>query len=407
MTADADPRLKRLLGGAELQRLRMRLRGRYQRGIDGGTVTLGGLDEVERNALGGLLGRRAPGGASLRFDIAEIDAVLRRAGVADSLRAALERLDGPIVDLAAARRDMLEQWERVRNAVTEARLSALLASARGQGLVKRLAGGAPERAAGLCVAAVRVLERLPVAPMARSQLAADMLGDAHALDPGRPVATLVLAALRHGRADESGEADRDESDRETWAGAGVLVNELARPALFLNLAAAGVAAGTPGEPSYLSLRALLRAPPQWQVAGRVVHVCENPNLVAIAADALGSRCAALACTDGMPAAAQRVLLQQLHAAGAHLLYHGDFDWAGIGIGNVVIGELGARPWRFSAADYLSACDGAVPGERQLEALPVEAQWDPALCSAMRIRRIPVDEEALARLLIDDLRRSAH
>ena len=66
----------------------------------------------------------------------------------------------------------------------------------------------------------------------------------------------------------------------------------------------------------LALRTLMRAAPAWQVAARDVYVCENPNLVAIAADALGEYCAPLVCTDGMPAAAQRILLAQLAGAGA-------------------------------------------------------------------------------------------
>lgn len=107
-------------------------------------------------------------------------------------------------------------------------------------------------------------------------------GDAHAPDQGRPVATLVLAVLRR---QDSGDAQdavqTGEPMRVIWARAGVLVNELARPALFLNVPLA-VDAFAAGEPAYLSLRALLRTPPRWKVAGRPGFVCENPNLLAIA-----------------------------------------------------------------------------------------------------------------------------
>src|SRR5262249_46733539 len=60
-----------------------------------------------------------------------------------------------------------------------------------------------------------------------------------------------------------------ERTRDTWARAGVLVNELARPVLFLNLptGAPENACWRRGEPAYLSLRALLRSPPSWDVAG--------------------------------------------------------------------------------------------------------------------------------------------
>jgi len=117
-----------------------------------------------------------------------------------------------------------------------------------------------------------------------------------------------------------------ERTRDTWARAGVLVNELARPVLFLNLptGASENACWHRGEPAYISLRALLRSPPSWDVAGQKTYVCENPNLLAIAADRLGRDCAPLVCIEGMPAAAQQSLLSQLAQAGARLCYHGDW-----------------------------------------------------------------------------------
>jgi uncharacterized protein (TIGR02679 family) len=182
----------------------------------------------------------------------------------------------------------------------------------------------------------------------------------------------------------------------------VLVNELARPALFLNLPAAGggTFAAEAGEPAYATLRRLLRTPPGLAVAGRTVYVCENPNLLAIAADRLGARCAPLVCTDGMPAAAQRTLLLQLAGAGASLLYHGDFDWPGLRIANLVVRSFGARPWRFAAADYAEAA-GTCPG-LALTGPPAPAAWDPALAPAMQERGLAVPEEALAAALLEDL-----
>jgi len=137
--------------------------------------------------------------------------------------------------------------------------------------------------------------------------------------------------------------------------------------------------------------------------GRPVFVCENPNLLAIAADQLGPRCAPLVCTDGMPAAAQRVLLTQLRAAGAALHYHGDFDWPGLRIGNQMIREHDARPWRFSTADYRAAVIGAPRPGRPLDDAAVGALWDDALAGAMLAERLAIDEEGLADVLLDDLR----
>ena len=398
--SEVNARLTRLLGGAALAPLRARLRSRYQRGRSGGVVTLGKLDQGERDALAGLLGRRPSEGGSLRFDIAELDARLRDAGLAASLRHALELLDGPLIDLVSARAETARQWDAIRLTAVDPRLAAFLADGRGLGLLKRLANDLPV-AAQLINQIQTVLARLPAAAVTRSHLAAQLLGDAHALDPGSPVATIVLAVLRRARADDD-DYQGEETVRELWAAAGVLVNELARPALVLNLPRhAGVDCAN-GEPGYLSLRALLRSAPVWDVAQRDVYVCENPNLVAIAADTLGRYCAPLVCTDGMPAAAQRTILLQLAAAGARLRYHGDFDWPGIAIANTVVDMVGAVPWRFDAADYCAALERNIGASRPLAGNPVQARWGSALTAAMQAQGRAIDEEALAGELLGDL-----
>ncbi|OWK21018.1 hypothetical protein AJ88_22135 [Mesorhizobium amorphae CCBAU 01583] len=103
-------------------------------------------------------------------------------------------------------------------------------------------------------------------------------------------------------------------------------------------------------------------------------MCENPNLLAIAADRWGAGCAPLVCTDGMPAAAQRCLLAQLAQAGARLYYHGDFDWPGLHIGNHLMREHGAEPWRFGAGDYIAAVRTAPSVAHPLGGKAVEASW---------------------------------
>ena len=367
-----DPRLQRLLGGETLAALRKRLRQRYERGVPADVLRLGALSAAEHAALA-------------------------RADLASSLRDALEQLDGPIIDTTAKRLQVHVQWQQLVEDCAHPALRAALQTSAGLGLLKRLCASQPEAGERLVLDANQVLRRLPAEGIARAQLAVATLGDAHALDSGKPVATLVLSALRHGAAPDD-DADRV---RDLWAAAGVLVNELARPALTLNLP--GPTGTEPGEPTYFSLRSLVRSPPAWAVTGRPVFVCENPNLVAIAADQLGPHCAPLVCTDGMPAAAQRVLLTQLRAAGAMLHYHGDFDWPGLRIGNQVIREHGARPWRFSSADYRAAIIGAPrPGRRLVDAA-VNALWDDTLADAMLTERLAIDEEGLADVLLDDLR----
>jgi uncharacterized protein (TIGR02679 family) len=401
-----DDRLQRLLGGESLAQLRQRLRQRFERGATGAeaqSFRIERLTAAEHAALAALQGRSPRFSASMQVDVDRIDAALRQAGVADSLRAALEQLDGRIVDRAAERASAQTQWRGVIAACEHPALSCLLRTAHGAGLLKRLAAQNPAAAARNLAGADAVLKRLPVHGMTRSQLAAQVLGDAHALDNAYPVATLVLAALRSQLTDAALNDPTDAeseamSARDLWASAGVLVNELARPALTLNLPGIAVA----GEPAYLSLRQLLRAPPQWSLRGRAVFVCENPNLLSIAADRLGARCAPLVCTDGMPAAAQRTLLGQLVQAGAKLRYHGDFDWPGLHIGNHVLRAHGANPWRFSYQDYQAALSTAAAPGRPLQGTDVEAAWDDALAAAMRMASQAIDEEMVADSLLEDL-----
>jgi uncharacterized protein (TIGR02679 family) len=422
MHNNPDPRLIRLLGGDALAALRKRLRQRYERGENTSTFRLGDLTNIERTALASLLGRRQRLASSMSLAQADLDAALHQAGIAASLRDALEQLDGPIVDRAAERATFETQWASLFAINRDPRLAALLAEVHGLRLIKRLARNVPATGTRLLDAAQAVLLHLPTSGITRSRLAAEALGDAHALDQGRPEATLVLAVLRlhlsargtcsmepeiseHTSAKKDNpQVIADESDRAVWASAGVLVNELARPALFLNLPRSDgpVRIQAPSEPSYLSLRELLRSPPRWDVACRDVYVCENPNLIAIAADALGHHCAPLVCTDGMPGAAQRTLLLQLAEAGAHLNYHGDFDWPGLRIGNWVMRACGARPWRYGAEEYLAAANAIHTHGRALEAATIEADWDKTLAQTMRACGWAIDEEAVATTLLQDL-----
>lgn len=394
-------RLQRLLGGPELAELRQRLRARYERGDPATTAfTLTGLNAIERRALEGLLGRTTKTASSMRLVLTEINDALSRAGLAPTLRDALELLDGPVHDLKAQRETLERAWSLVLTNVEERRLKALLATTSGGALLKRLSGSDPPAAEELVQQTQRVLARLPEHGIPRAQLAAQVLGDSHALDPGSPVTALVLRA---GTPDATAEADGDERPREQWARLGVTVNELAAPVLCLNLPIEPFPPATlaPGEPIHLTLRKLLRDPPPWAAHNRDVFVCENPNIVAIAADQLGKTCVPLICTDGMPSAAQQTLMSQLRASGARLHYHGDFDWPGITIGNFVIRVLGATPWRFGTEDYLTAC--LTGGSKLAAGSRVEAHWDAQLAAAMADRSCAIHEEAIAETLLLDLR----
>jgi len=403
MKASVDPRLTRLLGGGALEGLRQRLRRRYeQRSLDGQSakLRLTGLDETEYAALAALLGLPARHRGSVQIDLASLDAAFHDAGIAASLRDALEALDGPLVDRAAEKERIHLLWQEV--VVTcEPPLRGWLQEPHGLGLLKRLARRDVGFAGILCKGAAAVLQRLPARGIPRAQLAAETLGDAHALDDGRPLAALVIAVLRSLRSDAEPTIKDEtalERRRDTWAEVGVLVNELARPALCLNLPGAAPL----GHPAYLSLRWLLRTPVAWEVQGRDIYVCENPNVVAIAADRLGAQCRPLICTEGMPAAAQRTLLGQMVARGARLRYHGDFDWPGVAIGNHVVREFGAHAWRFAHNDYIDSQSKAAQPGFGLRGDFVKANWDPALSAVMQELGTAIPEESVVDCLVQDL-----
>jgi uncharacterized protein (TIGR02679 family) len=422
MTALRDVRLQRLLGGDHLAPLRKRLRKRFERGPLSGNVDrfrISNLTTDEHAALASLLGRSVRFSGSMQVDVLAVNASLKRAGIAVSLRQALEEIDGPILHTETLRRELEAAWSKVVADCVHPGLAEFLNMPAGIGLVKRLSQSNPQSAARLCCDVESVLRYLPANGMTRAQLAADALGDAHALDNGRPVTTIVLAVWRDVVAPlqefedlqpvfpDGGNVQRkiiDERARNVWARAGVLVNELARPALLLNLPVKDNLRGVhdPGEPSYASLRFLLRTPSAWAVAGRDVFVCENPNVLAIAADQLGERCAPMVCTEGMPAAAQRTVLNQLAHAGARLHYHGDFDWPGLRIGNHVVREYGARPWRFGAAEYIAAVQSAARPGRALSGAETVSMWDEALTPAMQMHRLVIAEESVASSLLQDL-----
>ncbi len=430
--AGRDARVERLLGGADLAPLRLRLRRYIERQIDGATgqsLLLTHLSATEHEALALLTGRPTSPARSVRIDIARLDAALHAAGIAGSLREVLEQIDGPIASRTDVKVAMQAAWSGVSNGIgRDARLRDWLQTFGATTLLKRLTRQDVVAAGQLLAGADAVLRRLPAAGMTRAQLAAQTLGNAHALDAGQPTATVVLAAWRQCEAvaapgtgvavpptgtdgDDTDPIDDvgaprapDERARDIWARAGVLVNELARPALILNLPTLA-RSGTmwlAGEPAYLSLRQLLRAQPQWSVRDIPIFVCENPNLLAIAADRLGAHCAPMVCTDGMPAAAQRTLLTQLTQAGARLHYHGDFDWPGIHIANHVLRTWQARPWRLAAADYEAAARDAPHTRRDLADNGPDAAWDTMLAPAMRRHGLAIAEEAVTVALLEDL-----
>jgi uncharacterized protein (TIGR02679 family) len=164
-----------------------------------------------------------------------------------------------------------------------------------------------------------------------------------------------------------------------------------------------------GQPAVLTLRQL-RCHDEALSAG-LVRICENPVVIAAAADELGSRCPPLVCVGGQPSAAGWQLLDLLAAGGAEFRYHGDFDWGGIRIASAVRQRVGQeksrwQPWRYdqdayeaAATTVLTVHSGRLP---RLAGDPVPTPWDPGLATAMARRGVRVEEELSLDSLLADL-----
>ncbi|MGK5638691.1 TIGR02679 family protein [Streptomyces sp. URMC 126] len=402
---DVD-RVRRLLGDPTLAWLVARVRRRIEREQPlTGPVSLASPTEEQRTAVERLLGRAPGGGRTLAVRLDAVDEVLRRSGASrDGLAPAVEALTGTVTPVRLTREEESRAWREAFGplrvlARERPRLAEWAAEPRTKGLVRRLAR-APQAAGPLVADAVKVLQRLPAEPAASlPAFAARVLGSAHALDDGAPLATLALSGIRAltGHPDGSGAAWR----REAWASAGLLRDELSSTVVALNLR------GNPaldwmaeaGEPYVLTLRHLTRRPPVAEHP--VVRVCENPAVLAAAADAHGAGCPPLICLQGQPSAAALTLLRHLHAGGTRLLYHGDFDWGGLRIANALLRHVPWHPWRYGAEDYraLAVSDAQLP---LLTGAPTEAFWDPALGPALAERGVRVEEEVTLPSLLSDL-----
>jgi uncharacterized protein (TIGR02679 family) len=410
-------RLTRLLGDAELAWVLDRVRRR----IEGGQALAGSIAQrtatpSERDAVARLFGRAPRAARGLSVSLDELDALLRRSGIhKGGLAEAVIALTGPVTIRADAAADESRSWTaafaRIEAAVAgRAELADWIGRVRASGLLKRLAGGSPATARELLDGLVPVVAALPtLGGESLSAFAAHVAGRAHALDDGSPLGTLALGAARAlaGLDPPAPDESAAEARREAWAAVGVLCDELSSTVLTLGLPGDESATGrllavarANGEPMWLTLRQLVRATSRWQGIDTVL-VVENPSVVALAADRLGARCTPIVCTNGQPRAAAMVLLRSLAAAGARLRHHGDFDWGGLTIGNLLHRRLPVEPWEFDRDAYLCAVT-VHPQAGPLTGSPTAASWDPALAYAMHEAGRRIEEELVAGDLLETL-----
>jgi len=380
-----------------------RIRHRFEAtGQAYGRVVLRVADRDQRHAVGTLLGRTLTR-ESVRIDLAVLDERLRErsglGGLREVLTAVLGRAPRDRVAVRAQRQLAREEPLALAGSLVEApwvpewvaglRRSGLLTSRpdaaeairAAASVLNRLAGGEPGAISG-----------------SRVELGARLLGDSHALDRDRLVHQLVIRGLAAsaGIPVPNGSLERER----LWAEFGVQPDLLSRTCLTRGLRPAGDSpvavrlriAADAGDPVHVTQWDLRRFDSFEFMSGVRVLVCENPRVVeAIAEQAIQGWAAV--CTSGEPNLVVQAVLRRLAGAGARLSYHGDFDWPGIAIANRVIDRFGARPWRMSAADYLTAVrpDGPPLGSQQG---PVTPSWDEALGAAMRSHQRAVHEESV-------------
>lgn len=381
------------------------IQGRLEaRGTDSrGRLRLPPLSSEARLTLFGLLGRTP----TATIDLAAIEAALTDLGVGEDLASAIGNLGFVPSAGPAERRAARAERDAARRAARAAAgewadpwATEWIDEIVRAGLLKGL--DAPGAVA--LVRSVRtILDRLDtsssdVRSISRTDLAATLLGSSHALDSGTALEASTARALIH-------RAEGDLID-DAWERAGVHTDQVSGAALTWALPllhGSGLhrmvgAAADAGVPVHLTRYALALHPIRVE-AGTTVLVAENPRVVEAAVQRSSPR--ATVTTNGNPSAAVRLLLDQLLASGATLLYHGDFDVPGLAI-CARMQRIGLRPWRMDAAHYRAAVEAAsadgidLPSEhRAAGATP----WDPSLQRAIgEIGKIVHEERLLDDLL---------
>jgi uncharacterized protein (TIGR02679 family) len=247
----------------------------------------------------------------------------------------------------------------------------------------------------------RVLEisALGGAGRSRTEIAAHILGDAHALDTSAPLATLVTRALT--------ERDGPGPERTVWERAGMPLDLVSAPVLTWGLPLIGESAVAEAAramtraalPLHISAVAL-RHRPLRVPDGTPILVVENPRLVESAAQRRLP--AAVICTNGNATTAPTEAIEALRAGGAQLRYHGDFDAPGLAMAKRAY-DMGCSPFHMSERAYLAALAVAatqgVVLPRESACTPPTA-WDTRLASAFAVHRLVVHEERVMDEVLD-------
>ena len=385
----------------ELAGLWARVRDRLERNglVPMGRIRVELTGRPERHATSALLGRSVTRGSVL-IDLAELDARLaERSGLGGLLDVIVLVGGGQLRDRPSERRAKADNREAplmlARRLVDRPWSDAWVADLRRTGLLTRAANA--EEIVHAAAAVVAQLEgRAEGPPRSRVELAAQVLGDAHALDEDRLLHRVVLRALAAAANVLVPESPAER--RSLWESAGVAPDGVSSTCLILGLRAwAGgslgarlAAASEAGDPMHLTGWDLRRLQKGGLAANGPVLVCENPRVLEAVAERWGGR-TAVVCTAGEPNTVVVAVLADLAARGTELRYHGDFDWPGISMAQRAIARFGVVPWLMGAADYEANVRAEAP---RLAGAPVEPSWDPELGATMRAHDRCLHEETM-------------
>ena len=383
-----------------------RLRQRIERGQSlSGVLSLVGPSDAQRSAIDSLMGRRGTRGQSLSVQVESLKSLTGVDDVSDIVRACY----GAVTNQKAIRDQRDRAWEKV---ITES-LDCLRGDEIGLNWVGSLRDGSLKRtskndlnaARRLMECALSCWQSLPYSGITLAELGVELTGDAHALDRGAPLSSIMARALKHRCGIDANESA--VCRREAWEVVGVVVDRLSAPALTFNLEAApsslldGVLRGYRElqHPAYLTFQNLEGENPFIPLPDsmRCVYVVENPSLVEVASTQLGSTCAPLICTEGQPSSAVKRLMRLLSEAGSKLMVRADFDWSGLRIVEQLLSIPNTEPWRMDVVTFTSV-DGAIP----LSGSELSTLWCDDLKRAMLESGRAVFEEQLVSILLPDL-----
>lgn len=317
------------------------------------------------------------------LDLAVLNQALLNSRHAVSLVDVLAELNGGPVHIRRQEKEtMSRQWDAAVDEVPHVAWQTLLREGRGgtpilKAELKRL--GSVTEIVQLVSRALKAVREAPSFPV----LAAQVCGDAHALDTDRLAGRVFRAVL-----DDLvwPHPERDGVSRTVLC-AGLLGTDWLRAALGHCLA--------------IPLREVLRLP-VIEVPGQQIYVVENPSVFEALHEAFPGL--PIICTQGQPGTAVTELLRRLpRTTTAHLSC--DLDVGGLRIATFLMREveLNWQPWRMDPQSYALAC--ARGGLPLAGAITCPAEVLAGLAEEMATSGIGGHQENLLPELVEDLART--